>query len=138
LTAFPSKILDNVSRIWSGAGIAASSRRGIKFQTCTNILNNFLTIPGIFGSPPTYFVNLYMFQSNQDDSHQKKDNKCQLLYTYGLPPDDGHRYEKRTPKRVLEWKPLGRRIRGRPKKRWIEDVEEDDTDDGNKRVEKVM
>jgi hypothetical protein len=25
--------------------------------------------------------------------------------------------EKRTPKRVLEWKPIGRRIRGRPKKR---------------------
>jgi hypothetical protein len=33
--------------------------------------------------------------------------------------------EKRTPKRVLEWKPIGRRIRGRPRKRWIVDVEED-------------
>jgi hypothetical protein len=33
--------------------------------------------------------------------------------------------EKRTPKRVLEWKPVDRRIRGRPRKRWIEDVEED-------------
>ena len=33
--------------------------------------------------------------------------------------------EKRTPRRVLEWKPIGRRIRGRPRKRWIEDVEED-------------
>jgi hypothetical protein len=33
--------------------------------------------------------------------------------------------EKRTPKRVLEWKPIGRRIRGRPSKRWTEDVEED-------------
>jgi hypothetical protein len=33
--------------------------------------------------------------------------------------------EKRTPKRLLEWKPMGRRIRGRPRKRWIEDVEED-------------
>ena len=33
--------------------------------------------------------------------------------------------EKRTPKRILEWKPISRRIRGRPKKRWIEDVEED-------------
>ena len=32
---------------------------------------------------------------------------------------------KRTPKRVLEWKPIGRRIRGRPRERWIEDVEED-------------
>jgi len=28
-------------------------------------------------------------------------------------------------KRVLEWKPIGRRIRGRTRKRWIEDVEED-------------
>jgi hypothetical protein len=33
--------------------------------------------------------------------------------------------EKRTPKRVLEWKPIGRRIRGRPRKRWIKDIEED-------------
>jgi hypothetical protein len=33
--------------------------------------------------------------------------------------------EKRTPKRVLEWKPIGRKIRGRPRKRWMEDVEED-------------
>jgi hypothetical protein len=33
--------------------------------------------------------------------------------------------EKRTPERALEWKSIGRKIRGRPKKRWIEDVEED-------------
>jgi hypothetical protein len=33
--------------------------------------------------------------------------------------------EKRTPKRVLEWKTIGRRIRGRTRKRWIDDVEED-------------
>jgi hypothetical protein len=32
--------------------------------------------------------------------------------------------EKRTPKRILEWKPIGRRIRGRPRKRWIEDNED--------------
>jgi len=31
----------------------------------------------------------------------------------------------RMPRRILEWRPIGRRIRGRPKKRWIEDVEED-------------
>ena len=29
------------------------------------------------------------------------------------------------PKGVLEWKPTGRRNRGRPRKRWIEDIEED-------------
>jgi len=28
------------------------------------------------------------------------------------------------PKRVLELKPTGRRNRGRPRKRWIEDIEE--------------
>jgi hypothetical protein len=28
-------------------------------------------------------------------------------------------------KRILEWKPMGTRIRGRPKKRWIVDIEED-------------
>jgi hypothetical protein len=33
--------------------------------------------------------------------------------------------EKRIPKRVLEWKPVGRRNSGRPRKRWIEDTEED-------------
>jgi hypothetical protein len=32
---------------------------------------------------------------------------------------------KRTPKRVLEWKPIGTRIRGRPRKRWVVDIEED-------------
>jgi hypothetical protein len=32
---------------------------------------------------------------------------------------------QRIPRRILAWKPIGRRIRGRPRKRWIEDVEED-------------
>jgi len=31
----------------------------------------------------------------------------------------------RMPRRILEWKPMVRKIRGRPRKRWIEDVEED-------------
>jgi hypothetical protein len=31
----------------------------------------------------------------------------------------------RIPKRVLEWKPTGRRNGGRPRKRWVEDIEED-------------
>jgi hypothetical protein len=33
--------------------------------------------------------------------------------------------EKRTPKRILERKPTGRKIRERPRKRWIEDIEDD-------------
>jgi hypothetical protein len=33
--------------------------------------------------------------------------------------------DKRTPKRILEWKPTSTRIRGRPRKRWIVDIEED-------------
>jgi hypothetical protein len=33
--------------------------------------------------------------------------------------------DNRTPKRILEWKPICMRIRRRPRKRWIVDVEED-------------
>ena len=33
--------------------------------------------------------------------------------------------DKRTPKRILVWKPMDTRIRGRPRKRWIVDIEED-------------
>jgi hypothetical protein len=33
--------------------------------------------------------------------------------------------DKRTPKRTLQWKPIGTRTRGRPQKRWIAGIEED-------------
>jgi len=33
--------------------------------------------------------------------------------------------DKRTPKRILKWKPIGRRTRGRTRKRWIAGIEED-------------
>jgi hypothetical protein len=33
--------------------------------------------------------------------------------------------DKRRSKRILEWKPIDMRIRGRPRKRWIVDIEED-------------
>ena len=32
--------------------------------------------------------------------------------------------DKKTSRRILEWKPIGTRIRGRPRKRWIVDIEE--------------
>ena len=31
----------------------------------------------------------------------------------------------RIPRRILEWKSMCKRIRGRPRKRWIEDIKED-------------
>jgi hypothetical protein len=33
--------------------------------------------------------------------------------------------DKRTPNKILEWKPIGTRIRDGPRKRWIVDIEED-------------
>jgi hypothetical protein len=33
--------------------------------------------------------------------------------------------DKRTHKRILEWKAIGTRIRGRPRKRWMAYIEED-------------
>jgi hypothetical protein len=33
--------------------------------------------------------------------------------------------DKRTPKKILERKTIGTTIRGRPRKRWIVDIEED-------------
>jgi hypothetical protein len=33
--------------------------------------------------------------------------------------------DERTPKRISEWKSIGTRIRGRPRKTWIADIEKD-------------
>jgi len=33
--------------------------------------------------------------------------------------------DRGTPKRILQWKPIGTGSRGRPRKRWIADIEED-------------
>ena len=33
--------------------------------------------------------------------------------------------DKRTPKRILQWKPVGTRTTERPRKRWIAGIEED-------------
>ena len=46
--------------------------------------------------------------------------------------------DKRTAKRILEWKPIGMRIIGRPRKSWIVDMEEDTQNNGNKTLEKAM
>ena len=32
--------------------------------------------------------------------------------------------DKRTSKRIIEWRPVGTRNRGRPRKRWIADIQE--------------
>jgi len=48
---------------------------------------------GRFTSGKQLSVVLVGFQSNQDNRQSsKKNNKYQMLYTYGLPPDDGPRY----------------------------------------------
>jgi len=56
LTAIPLKILDNVSSRGEALGSLHPVKggvlwRGLEFQTCTTILNNFLTNPGKFWSP---------------------------------------------------------------------------------------
>jgi hypothetical protein len=33
--------------------------------------------------------------------------------------------DKRTPKRILQWRPIGNRFIGRPRKRWIAGIERD-------------
>ena len=33
--------------------------------------------------------------------------------------------DKRTPKRILQWKPIGPRTRGKSRRRWIASIEED-------------
>jgi hypothetical protein len=33
--------------------------------------------------------------------------------------------DRRTPKKILAWKLIGTRIRERPRKRWITDIEDD-------------
>jgi hypothetical protein len=53
---------------------------------------------------------------------------------HGMRMDD-----KKTSKRILEWKPTGTRIRGKPRKRWIVDIEEERyANNGNTTVEKPM
>jgi len=44
--------------------------------------------------------------------------------------------DKRTRKKILEWKPMGTRIKGRRRKRWIIDIEEDMQRKGIKRWRK--
>ena len=44
--------------------------------------------------------------------------------------------DKRIQKRILEWKPIGIRIRGRTRKRWIVDIEEDTQIMGKRRWRK--
>ena len=43
--------------------------------------------------------------------------------------------QHRIPRKILEWRPLGKRLSGRPRKRRIEDIEENLR---NKKMEKTM
>jgi hypothetical protein len=45
---------------------------------------------------------------------------------------EGHRVTRR----VMEWKPMGRRMRGRPRKRWITRCRRGYEEDGSERLEK--
>ena len=46
-------------------------------------------------------------QSNQDNrKSSKKNNKYQLLYTYGLSPDDGPRYARILYRLANYWNPI--------------------------------
>jgi hypothetical protein len=47
-------------------------------------------------------------------------NLCNWTSVMNLFSDD-----KRTPKRILEWRSIVTRIRGRPRKRWIVDIQAD-------------
>jgi hypothetical protein len=46
--------------------------------------------------------------------------------------------DKRTLKRILQWKPIGMRIKGRQRKRWIVDIEEDMQIMGIRRWKRAM
>jgi hypothetical protein len=46
--------------------------------------------------------------------------------------------DKRTPKKILQRKPIGTKTRGRPRKRWSEGIEEAFANNGSKTVEKAM
>jgi hypothetical protein len=46
--------------------------------------------------------------------------------------------DKRTPKRILQWKPIDTRTRGRPRKRWIAGIEVRYVNNGSKTVEKTV
>jgi hypothetical protein len=46
--------------------------------------------------------------------------------------------DKKTPKRILDWKSTDTRIRGRPRKRWTVNIEEDMQIMENKTVGKAM
>jgi hypothetical protein len=55
-------------------------RVGLKFQTCTNSLNIFLTIPGIFGSPHEFRDSL----SHYRGVHSCKEQLSDLFVTSNI------------------------------------------------------
>jgi hypothetical protein len=73
---------------------------------------------GIWGMRKKHERNEFI--GNADIARKKKKNRRMAWLGHVMRMDGG-----RMPRRILEWKPMGRRIRGRPRKRWIEDDEED-------------
>jgi len=82
LTAFPLKILDNVSSGGCDAGITASSHSGRtpKGTTLSNLYEYFkyifLTISGIFGSPLILYKYEYKASRDVGQPHTKCSKYC--------------------------------------------------------------
>ena len=90
LTAFPLKILDNVSSSGSDAGITASSHRerdpkGTKVSNLYEYFKlKFLTILGIIGSPLINFKYEHKASRGVGQLHIKCSNYCKQFNKYGL------------------------------------------------------
>ena len=118
-------------------------RRGLKFQTCTNTLNNFFNNSENLWVPPRiqkrYFSQIYMrvFNIYEFKFFSCVEIKCNLFTVrYSLPNivrvvksrimrwagHVAHMGEGRGVHRVLVGKPEGKRPLGRPRRRWEDNI----------------
>ena len=65
---------------------------------------------------------------NEDDVKFIKSKRLAWM-SYTLRKD-----ENRIPRQIMEWKPAGRRKRGRPMKRWVDNIKKDIPSYGSKRL----